>query len=73
MHIFVPSFFSDRFTLLRGEGGICVSNFTILQPLQMSDVQILLFFREIDVNRVDGLLSTLDGLGTPVNTLPNAT
>lgn len=28
---------------------------------------------EIDVNRVDGLLSTLDGLGTSINSLPNAT
>lgn len=73
--LFDPFFF--RLIALKaagGGGGYFDLNFRIVQPLQTSDVQIaLFFFRELDVNRVDGLLSTLDGLGTSINSLPNAT
>ena len=67
--------FLFRLITLKGRGGGYFGlNFRIVQPLQISDVQSALFvFREIDVNRVDGLLSTLDGLGTSINSLPNAT
>ena len=72
---YVRSFpFSTDYVEREGGGGYFGLNFRIVQPQQISDVHsALFFFREIDVNRVDGLLSTLDGLGTSINSLSNAT